>query len=228
METLVRLGSLLSPTFFSILAGLSLTVAALLFVAGRHNAAIMRVERVKLSRLEPIEYRGASYLVLAFGWSIVGLIVSFIFMAIGISVSWGSVIAICLLLICLLFTLCFLYAGGSILLSAVTNQKEELTRWFFPATRHVDSLIVWFGDLIAIWLFVQPWLPRIDIRIGLVKKVGEDSIQAISDHDKSKAAEEMEKLQHKIAEYETRLTLKQREKLGEERRMVEEIMDLYS
>ena len=82
MEILVRLGSLLSPSFFAVLAGFSLTAAALLFVAGKRNIAEPQVTGAKLSELEPPEYRGTGYLVLAFGWSILGLILSFVFGAI--------------------------------------------------------------------------------------------------------------------------------------------------
>ena len=53
MRILVKLGSLLSPSFFAIFAALSLTAAALLFVAGKRNAAEPQVRDIELSRVEP-------------------------------------------------------------------------------------------------------------------------------------------------------------------------------
>jgi len=227
MEILVRLSRLLSPSFFAILAGLSLTAAALLFIAGKRTAAEPQVIDTKLSRLEPIEYRSTAYLALAFSWSLFGLVLSFIFAAIGPSF-WGSLILVILSLLCLLFTLCFLYTGGGTLLCAVTGHKGGLVPWFFPPMRHIDSLIVRFGDLLAAGLFRQSWYPRIVTKIGgPAKAVKETPTTVMSGYGEAKVAEAMERLHHKVAEYETHLAPEQREKLMEERRIVEELRSMY-
>jgi len=223
MEILLKLGSLLSPTFFAALAGLSLAAAALLFVAGKRSAA--EPQGTKLSTLEPTEYKGTGYLVLAFGWSIFGLVLGFIFGAIDTGSFW-SLILVILSLLCLLFTLCFLYAGGGTLLCAATGQKGGAVRWFFPFTQPIDTLIVWFGDLLTTGLFRQLGYSSIVTRIGLAKEVKETP--ATVGYEETKAAEEMRMLlHHKLAEYEARLTPKQREKLAEERRGVEELRSMY-
>ena len=51
METWIRLGSLLSPSFFAIIAGLSLMSAAILFVSVKRSAA--EPEGTLMSNLEP-------------------------------------------------------------------------------------------------------------------------------------------------------------------------------
>jgi len=224
MEILVRLGSLLSPSFFAVLAGLSLTAAALLFVAGKRNVAEPQVTGAKLSELEPTEYRGTGYLVLAFGWSMFGLILSFVFGAIGAGF-FGSLILVILSLLCLVFTLCFLYAGGGTLLRAVTGQEGGVVRWFFPPMRYIDTLITWFGDLLTAGLFRPSWYPRIAAKIGLAK--GVEETPAMSGFEGAKPDKEMERLHRKLAEYQTRLTPEQREKLTEERRIVEELRSMY-
>jgi len=226
MEILVRLGSLLSPSFFAVLAGLSLTVAALLFVAGKRNIAEPQVTGAKLSELEPTEYRGTGYLVLAFGWSMFGLILSFVFGAIGTRF-FGSLILVILSLLCLLFTLCFLYAGGGTLLRAVTGRKGGVVRRFFPFMKHVDPLIERLGDLLTAGLFRPSWYPRIAAKIGLAKAVKRIPTPAIAGSEKAKPDREMERLHHKLAEYEAQLTLEQREKFMEERRIVEELRSMY-
>jgi len=227
MEILVRLGRLLSPSFFAILAGFSLTVAALLFVAGKRNVAEPQVTGTKLSELEPTEYRGTGYLVLAFGWSMFGLILSFVFGAIGTGGFWSLIPAIVLSLLCLLFTLCFLYAGGGTLLRAVTGQKGRITPFFFPFMGPIDTLIVRFGDLLTAGLFRPSWYPRIAAKIGLAKAVKRIPTPAISGSEKAKPDREMERLHHKLAEYEAQLTPEQREKFMEERRIVEELRSMY-
>jgi hypothetical protein len=219
MEILVRLGSLLSPSFFAILAGLSLMAAALLLVAGKRNAAKPQIRGTKLSQLEPVEYRGTGYLVLAFGWSIVGLVLGFIFGTIGASFL-GRLLLVILSLLCLLFTLCFLYAGGGTLLHAATGQKGRITQFFFPLMEPIDNLIVWFGDLLTVGFSKQLWYPR--------EKVKETPTPVISNYKEAKAHEEMEMLlQRKLAEYEARLSLEQREKFIEERRIIEELSSMY-
>jgi len=226
MEILVRLGSLLSPSFFAILAGLSLTVAALLFVASKRNATEPQVKGAKLSKLEPAEYRSTGYLILAFGWSIFGLVLGLIFGALATRFS-GCLTLIILLLLCLLFTLCFLYAGGGTLLHAVTGQRGRYVPWFHPLMEPIDTLIAWFGDFITAGLFRQPWHPRIAAKFGLAKAVKETPTTAMSGYAEAKATEEMERLHHKLAEYEALLTPEQREKLVEERRIVEELRSMY-
>mgnify|MGYP001077807365 CR=1 FL=1 len=226
MEILVRLGGLLSPSFFAILAGLSLTAAVLLFVAGKRNAAKSQVTGAKLSKLEPTEYRSTGYLVLAFGWSIAGLVLSFIFAAIGASFS-GRLALVILSLLCLLLTLCFLYAGGGTLLHAVTGQKGETMYWFFPFMEPVDTLIVRFGDLLTSRLPRQLWGPRTVTETSLAKEVEEPPVSVISGYMEAEATGEMEKLQHKLTEYEARLTSEQREKFMEARRIMEELRNMY-
>ena len=227
METLVRLGSLLSPSFFAILAGLSLMAAGLLFVAGRYNAAAPLVESTKLSGLEPPEYRATGYLVLAFGWSMFGLILGFIFAAISARAHW-SLVHVILSLPCLIFTLCFLYAGGITLLHAVTGQKGRLVRWSFPPMRYIDILIVQFGDLLTARLFGPSWSPEVAAKIGgPAEAVEEPFTTAMSGHEKEKLAEEMERLYARLAEYEAHLTPEQKEKLIAVRGIAEELKSIY-
>jgi len=227
MEILVRLGNLLSPSFFAILAGLSVMSAALLFVAGKRNASEPQLTGTKLSKMELTEYRGTGYLVLAFGWSIVGLALSFIFAAIGASSLWKPIFVI-LLLLFFIFILCFLYAGGGTLFRAVTGQKGENTRFFFPFMGPIDNLIVWFGDLLTAGLFRQPRYLRIFAKIGLAKELKETPTTVMSGYEEAEAAEKMEMLlHHKLAEYEAHLTPEQREKLTEERRIIEELSSMY-
>ena len=227
MEILVRLGRLLSPSFFAILAGLSLTAAAVLFFAGKRGAAALRVKSSKLSQVEPPEYRGTGYLILAFGCSLVGLVLSFVFAAINPGFL-GSLSFIILSLLCFVFTLCFLYAGAGTLLRAVTGQKGGIVRWFFPPMRYVDTLIMQFGDWLTAGLFRPPWYPRIATKIGgLANVVKETPTTVISGYQNKKAAEEMKRLQHKLAEYEACLTPEQREKLTEARRIAEQLRNMY-
>jgi hypothetical protein len=228
MEILARLGSLLSPTFFAILAGLSLTAAALLFVAGKRDVVESQVKGTKLSELEPTGYRGTGYLLLAFGWSMFGLVLGFIFAAIGTRV-FGSLILVILSLLCLLFTLCFLYAGGGALFRAVTAQKGTIAHFFFPFMGPIDNRIVRFGDFLTADLFRQLWYPEIVIENGgIAEAIKETPTTVMSGSEKAKAADEIERLRHKLAEYEARLTPEQREKLMEERRIVEELKGIYS
>jgi hypothetical protein len=226
MEILVRLGNLLSPSFFAILAGFSLTAAALLFVAGKRDTAELQVMGAKLSELEPPEYKGTAYLVLAFGWSMLGLVLGFVFGAVSAGF-FGSLIFVILSLLCLVFTLCFLYAGGGTLLRAVTGQKSRVVRWFFPLMEPIDTLITWFGDLLTAGFFRPSWYPRIAAKIGLGKGVKETLIPVMSGSEKAKLDREMERLHRMLNEYEAQLTPEQREKLTEERRIVEELRSIY-
>ena len=227
MEVLTRLGSLLSPSFFAILAGLSLTAAALLFVAGRHNAADSQITGIKLSELEPTEYRSTGYLVLAFGCSMIGLVLSFIFAAIGATFV-GNLIFVILLLLFFIFTLCFLYAGGGTLFGAVTGQKGGVVYWFFPFMRHIDMLIMCFGDLITTGLFRQPWRPRIVTKIGgPAEVVKETPITVMPGEKKAKPDKDMERLQYVLAEYEAQLTPEQREKFVKLKKIAEELRSMY-
>jgi hypothetical protein len=227
MEILIRLGGLLSPSFFAVLAGLSLTAAALLFVAGRRNAVEPQARGARLSQLEPTEYRGTGYLVLAFGWSIVGLILSFIFAVIGASFL-GKLLLVSLLLLCLLFTLCFLYAGGGTLFRAVTGQKGRIMYFFFPFMGPIDNLIARFGDLLTAGLFRQLWYSRIVSETVLAKELKKTPATVMSGYEEAKAPEEMETLLHReLAKYEARLTLEQREKLTVLRGIVEKLRSMY-
>jgi hypothetical protein len=227
MEILIRLGGLLSPSFFAVLAGLSLTAAALLFVAGKHNTLDMRVRGTKLSTLEPTEYRGTAYLVLAFGWSIVGLVLSFIFATIGASFL-AKLLLVSLSLLCLLFTLCFLYAGGGTLFHAITGKKGRIIYFFFPFMEPIDNLIARFGDLLTVGLFRQLGYSRIATETVLAKEVKETPATEMSGYEEAKASEETETLlSPELARYEARLTLEQREKLTELRGIVEKLRSMY-
>jgi len=216
MEILVRLGRLLSPSFFAILAGFSLVAAVALLFAGKRDAAASQVKSNKLSQVEPPEYRSSGYLVLAFGWSILGLVLGFIFAAINPGFS-GSLLFVILSLLCLLFTLCFLYAGGDTMLSAVTGQR----------VRYINTLIMRFGDLLTAGLIRRSRYPGIVTEIAVPAKAVEKVATPAMSNAERKAAEEMKKLQHKLAEYETRLTPEQREKFTEARRIVEELRSMY-
>lgn len=232
IEILVRLGVLLSPSFFAILAGLSLTAAVLLFVAGKGNGVGIQVESGKLSRLEPTEHRHTVYLILAFGWSVIGLVLSFISGAIGIRAFW-SVFLVILLLLCLLFTLCFLYAGAGALLRAVTGRRGGLVSRFFPPVRYVDALVVRFGDVLAAGLFRQSRYPGGVTEVGVPTEVKEVPGIVRGGHKKSKVAEEkvaeaMERLQRILAEYEDLLTPQQKEKFVKMKRIAEELRNMYS
>gem|GEM_PF-2373697 len=227
MEVLLRLGSLLSPSFFAILAGLSLTAAAVLFIAAKRNITDTQVKGVKLSKLEPPEYRGTAYLVLAFGWSIFGLILSFIFAAVSPRV-WGMVLLVSLSLLCLLFTLCFLCAGGGVLLRVVTEREGGTAYWFFSPVRYIDPVVVWFGDLLTTGVFRQPWFPETVIGRGSLDSVGEETPAFVmSGHEKVKVAEDMERLHHRLSRYEATLPLEQRERLLEMRSIAEELRIMH-
>jgi len=227
MQVLTRLGSLLSPTFFAILAGLSLTAAALLFVASTHNAADSQVTGTKLSELEPTGYRGTGYLVLAFGCSVIGLVLSFIFAVISTRFV-GSLIFVILLLLFFIFTLCFLYAGGGTLFSAVTGQKGGVVYWFFPFMRYIDTTIARFGDLITTGLFRQSWRPRIVTEVGgLAGAFKETPTTVMPGYKKAKPDRDMENLRQKLAEYEAQLTPAQRESFVGMKRIMEELRSIY-
>ena len=227
MEILVRLGSLLSPSFFAILAGLSLSAAALLFVAGKRNVTEPQARGTKLSELEPVEYRGTGYLVWASFWSIAGIILGFIFGAVGASFL-GRLVLVILSLFCLLFTLCFLYAGGGTLLHTATGQKGRITQFFFVFMTPIDNLIIGFGDLLTAGLFRQSPYPWIATKVGPAKEIKETPETVMSGYKEAKVAEKAEMLlHHKLAEYEAHLTLEQREKFMEVKRIIEELSSVY-
>jgi len=226
MEILARLVNFLSPSFFAILAGLSFTAAGLLFVAGRHSTPDLLAISGKLSKLEPPEYRGAGYLVLAFGWSMLGLILGFIFTA--ITSFLGSLIYVILSLLCLLFTLCFLYAGGAALLHAVTGQKGGLVPWFFPPMRYINTQIAQFGDWLTAGLLRPSWPQQISAGVGGGAEAAEETARtAMPGHLKENFAKQVEKLHAALAQYEAHLSLEQKEKLTEMRAIVEELRSLY-
>jgi len=225
MEIWIRLGSLLSPSFFAIVAGLSLMSAAILFVSVKRSAA--EPEGTLLSNLEPSEYRSSAYLVLAFGWSVIGLVFSFIFGAVGAR-GPGSPALVVLSLICLLFTLCFLFAAGGTLLNAVTGHQGRVTYWLFWRMRRIDSLIMRFGDLLADGLFRRVWRPRVATGAGIITKTGGQTTTVIaSDRKKSKVDEDMERLYRRLTQYKALLTPEQMDKLMEERRMIDELRNMY-
>ena len=176
METLVRLGVLLSPSFFAILAGLSLTAAVLLFVTGKSKGVDTQTETGKLSKSESVEHRYTVYLMLAFSWSMPGLILSLISGAIGIRPFWSPFLVI-LLLLCLLLALCFLYAGAGALLHAVTGQRIGFASRRFPPVRYIDDMIVWLGNVLTLGLLKQPKYTggvTKDVVVGELGEVSED------------------------------------------------------
>ncbi|MCD6599493.1 MAG: hypothetical protein J7L19_02820 [Dehalococcoidia bacterium] len=222
METLVRLGALLSPSFFAILAGLSLTAAVLLFVTGKSKGVDTQAETGKLSKSEPVENRYTVYLMLAFSWSMPGLVLSFISGAIGIRPFWSPFLVI-LLLICLLLTLCFLYAGAGALLHAVTGQRIGFASRRFPPVRYIDDMIVKLGNVLTLGL-----LKQVKYTGGATKDVivgkPEDVAAGVK---KQKLPIEEEKLQRVLAEYEASLTPEQRAKLVKMRGIAEELKNTY-
>lgn len=226
MQILMRLGSLLSPSFFAILAGLTLIAAALCFVVSKRSPE--RPQGTKLSDLEPTEYRSTGYLIFAFSWSMIGLVLGFILGVIGTGFL-GNLVLVILSLLCLLFTLCFLYAGGGTLLHAVTGQNGGVVYWFFPFMRSVDTLIVRFGDLLAEGIFRLPRRPRIVTEIGsLAETLEETPTTVIPGYKKAKADRDMDNLRQKLAEYEAGLTLRQKASFVEMKRVMEELRSLYT
>jgi len=132
-----------------------LTAAVLLFVTGKSKGVDMQAETVKLSKSEPVQYRYTVYLMLAFSWSMPGLVLSFISGTIGIRPFWSPLLVI-LLLFCLLLTLCFLYAGAGALLHAVTGQRIGFASRRFPPVRYIDNMIVWLSNVLTLGLLKQP------------------------------------------------------------------------
>jgi len=225
METLVRLGALLSPSFFAILAGLSLTAAVLLFVTGKSKGVDMQAETGKLGESESVENRYTVYLMLAFSWSMPGLVLSFISGAIGIRPFWSPFLVI-LLLLCLLLTLCFLYAGAGALLHAVTGQRIGFASRRFPPVRYIDDMIVWLGNVLTLGLLKQPKYTGGAAKYGVVgePEVSGDTAAGVK---KQKLPMEEEKLQRVLTEYEASLTPEQIEKLVKMRGITEEMKNTY-
>ena len=226
METLVRLGALLSPSFFAILAGLSLTAAVLLFVTGKGKGVDTQAETGELSKSKSVENRYTVYLMLAFSWSMPGLVLSFISGAIGIRPFW-SLFLVILLLFCLLLTLCFLYAGAGALLHTVTGRRIGFTSRRFPPVRYIDAMIVWLGNVLTLGLLKQPKYTGGVTRGGVVEEPGEVSGNAAAGIKTQKLPIEMEKLQRVLTEYETSLTPEQKAKLVKIRGITEEMKNTY-
>ena len=226
METLVRLGALLSPSFFAILAGLSLTAAVLLFVTGKGKGADTQTETGKLNKSESVGHKYTVYLMLAFSWSMPGLILSFISGAIGSRPFWSPFLVI-LLLFCLLLTLCFLYAGAGALLYAVTGRRIGFTSRRFPPVRYIDAMIVWLGNVLTLGLLKQPKYTGGVTKGGAVGEPGEVSEDVAAGIKKQKLPIEMEKLQRVLTEYETSLTPEQKAKLVKIRGITEEMKNTY-
>ncbi len=227
METLIRLGALLSPSFFAILAGLSLTAAVLLFVTGKSKGVDTQAGTGKLSKPESVEHRYTVYLMLAFSWSMPGLVLSFISGAIGIRPFWSPFLVI-LLLFCLLLTLCFLYAGAGALLHAVTGQRIGFASRRFPPVRYIDAMIVWLGNVLTLGLLRQPKYTGGVTKEGAVGELEEVSENVAAGVNKQKLPIEMEKLQRVLAEYEASLTPEQKAKLMKMRGITEEMKNTYS
>jgi len=226
METLVRLGALLSPSFFAILAGLSLTAAVLLFVTGKSKGVDTQAETGKLSKSESVEHRYTVYLMLAFSWSMPGLVLSFISGAIGIRPFWSPFLVI-LLLLCLLLTLCFLYAGAGALLHAVTGQRIGFASRRFPPVRYIDDMIVWLGNVLTLGLLKQPKYTGGVTKDGAVEEPGKVSEDVAAGVKKQKLPIEVEKLQRVLTEYEASLSPEQRAKLVKMRGIAEEMKNTY-
>ncbi|MCK4581558.1 MAG: hypothetical protein KAU10_09405 [Dehalococcoidia bacterium] len=227
METLTRLGSLLSPSFFAILAGFSLMAAALLYLVGRWHAADAEGEGMRLSHVEPTEHRVSGYLLLAFGWSMCGLVFSFISGATGVRDFWSLAFAI-LLLLFLLFTLCFMYAAAGTLLCAVRGEQEDAFRgWFFPRSRYVDTVIVRFGDALLGGLFKESWHPAIVTGVvGWFRVPDRSGGSVASGKGKSTLAEDLERLERRLHQYEASLSPEQREKVAVLRGIAAELRDM--
>lgn len=226
METLVRLGALLSPSFFAILAGLSLTAAVLLFVTGKGKGADTQTETGKLNKSESVGHKYTVYLMLAFSWSMPGLILSLISGAIGIRPFWSPFLVV-LLLLCLLLTLCFLYAGAGALLHTVTGRRIGFASRRFPPVRYIDDMIVWLGNVLTLGLLRQPKYTGGVTRDGVVGELEEISEDVAAGIKKQKLPIEMEKLQRVLTEYETSLTPEQKAKLVKMRGITEEMKNTY-
>ena len=129
MEMLERLDSLLSPALFLTLAGLSLTAAALLYVASIRRHDEHKTDYTKFTRLSellPRESRGAGYLLVAFGWFMLSFLSFSFFRWIGAGsfTCLGMEIADKVFTLLFLFLgLCFLWAGAGDLLRAVTSSR---------------------------------------------------------------------------------------------------------
>jgi hypothetical protein len=222
MDILARLSETLTPFFFSVFAGASLVGAVVLFVVGRVTGSA-GASGARMSTLRPVESRAAGYLVLAFGWSVIGLLLS---MASTASAYASMARSTFVLLSCLtlLFTLCFLYAGMAVILGSVTGQASEDGRWFFPGLRWLDGAIVGFGDALFDLLMAR-WgrgarLPH----VRRPSSFGRFYLPGVSRRDEAtKLAEEMQRLQDRLTAYEARLSPEQADQLRQARRIVEEL-----
>ncbi len=225
-EPLARLDSMLFPSLFAVLAGISLIGAALLFVMGKYGGAEIRVESTRLSDLEPSEYRVAAYFILSSGWGVLGLVLTLVSGATGVGSAGNSVLLI-LSLLCLVFLLCFLYAAGCVLLHTLVGRTDGPVAWFFPATRHFDSLIVRFGDLLLSGIYAKPSQESVVTRAGGFTRAIIRSTRG-SPHGQGRLdpAETIARIEGILAEYEAGLSSEQKGKLARLRGIVQDLGDM--
>ncbi len=218
---------MLSPSLFAILSGISLIGAALLFVMGKYGGAEIPAQTGKLSDLEPSEYRVAAYLALVSGWGVAGLVLTLIAGVTGAGSVCGLILIV-LASLCLVVLLCFLYAAGCTLLHTLVGRTDGPVAWFFPATRHIDSVIVWFGDLLLSSIYAKTSQPSVARRArgsgrGMLRAVA----RAPHAEGQMNAADAMARIESILAEYEAGLSGEQRKKLESLRRVVQELGDVY-
>lgn len=218
---------MLSPSLFAILSGISLIGSALLFVMGKYGGAEMRVQHAKLSDLEPSEFRVAAYLVLASGWGVVGLVLTLIAGVSGTGSAFGLVLIV-LASFCLVVVLCFLYAAGCTLLHTLVGRTDGPVAWFFPATRHFDSLIVRFGDLLLSGIYANASHESVVTRVGGLPRAIVRSRRG-SPHGQGRLdpAEAIARIEGILAEYEAGLSSEQKGKLARLRGIVQDLGDMH-
>ncbi len=217
---------MLSPSLFAILAAISLVGAALLLVMGKYSGAGVRVESARLSDLEPSEYRVAAYLILASGWGALGLVLALISGATDPG-SAGNLVLLILSLLCLVFLLCFLYAAGCTLLHTLVGRTDGPVAWFFPATRHFDSLVVRFGDLLLSGIYAKPSRATVTGRAGnLTRAIARGRGSSPHGRGQLDPAETIARIEGILAEYEAGLSSEQKGKLARLRGIVQELGDM--
>lgn len=223
MDIVVRVGGVLTPFFFAVFASASLVGVALLFAIGRIAGSRTDEPPEKLSNAGAVEYRAAGYLVLAFGWSVLGLLLAIV----GTASAYESplhAILVVLSLLSFLFVLCFLYAGMAVVLGAATGQASEDGRWFFPALWWLDGAIVRFGDALFGLLMGRTGGGGRKLHMRRPGSPGRFHVPGVSRRDEAtRIAEEMQRLRDRLTAYEARLSPEQAEQLRRARKIVEEL-----
>lgn len=223
MDILVRLGGILTPFFFAVFAGASLVAVALLFAVGRLAGSKAGETTGKLSSAGAVEFRAAGYVVLGFGWSVVGLLLALVGAASAYDSAFRAVFAL-LSLLSFVLVLCFLYAGTAVVLGAATGQASEDGRWFFPALWWLDSPIVRLGDMLFDLLMGRRTGGARMPHMGRPSSFGRLHLPGVSRRDDAtKVAEEMQRLRDRLTAYEARLSPEQADQLRQARRIVEEL-----